>query len=166
MSKLNYLYLGLGSNLGDKLNNIHLAYCLIQKKIGVICRKSFVYKTPPWGFDSEEYFFNSVILVKSNLTANDVLAKIKWIEARLGRETSYTIGYSSRIIDIDILDFNNDVNETESLILPHPHIEKRSFVLYPLQDVNSKWVHPKSNSSLENLITNLDKNTEISRVIF
>jgi deoxyguanosine kinase len=164
MSKLNYLYLGLGSNLGNKLNNIHLAYRHVQNEIGNITRKSYIYETPPWGFNSHDVFFNSVILVRTELSAKEVLSKIKYIETELGRVTSFKIGYSSRIIDIDILVFNNDIVESETLIIPHPHVDKRNFVLYPLQDVFSKWVHPKTKVPLIDMIKNLVNHDEIKRI--
>ena len=133
MSKLNYLYLGLGSNLGDKRENINLAYLHIQEKIGNIFRKSSIYETPPWGFQSEDVFYNTVIFLETELTAQQVLEKIQEIEKELGRVKDFKIGYSSRVIDIDILDYNNMILEKPQLVLPHPHIEERNFVFYPCE---------------------------------
>ena len=166
MSKLNYLYLGLGSNLGEKLENIHLAYTKIQNKVGDICAKSFVYETPPWGFESKDVFFNSVILVETQLTPFEVLEQIKLIETEMGRGTAYQVGYSSRLIDIDILDYNNQIIETKLLVIPHPHIEKRNFVLYPLRDVKENWIHPKSLIAIQDLLEKSENIGEIKRVLF
>lgn len=165
MSKLNYSYIGLGSNLGNKLENIHLAYILIQKKIGNICGKSSIYQTPPWGFDSKDDFYNSVILIETKLGAQELLTQLKLIESELGRDATLKIGYSSRVIDLDIIDFNNEIISRNDLVVPHPHIEKRNFVLYPLQEINSKWIHPKNNMTIENLIDYLNKTDEINRVL-
>lgn len=166
MSKLNYLYLGLGSNLGDKRENINLAYGHIQEKIGNICRKSAIYETPPWGFQSEDVFYNTVIFLETELTAEQVLEKIQEIEKELGRVKDFKIGYSSRVIDIDILDYNNMILEKPQLVLPHPHIEKRNFVLYPMRDIAENWQHPKSRINIDQLIENLDKSEVIKRLGF
>lgn len=166
MSKLNYLYLGLGSNLGDKRENINLAYLHIQEKIGNIFRKSAIYETPPWGFQSEDVFYNTVIFLETELTAEQVLEKIQEIEKELGRVKDFKIGYSSRVIDIDILDYNNMILEKPQLVLPHPHIEKRNFVLYPMRDIAENWQHPKSRINIDQLIENLDKSEVIKRLGF
>lgn len=166
MSKLNYLYLGLGSNLGDKRDNINLAYSQIDKNIGNICQKSSIYETPAWGFESKDVFYNTVIFLETELTAQQVLEKIQEIEKELGRVKDFKIGYSSRVIDIDILDYNNEILETPHLVLPHPHIEKRNFVLYPMREVAQNWQHPKSLLNIDQLIENLDKSEVIKRLRF
>jgi len=166
MSKLNYLYLGLGSNLGDKIENILLAYTQIQERIGCIKNKSFVYETPPWGFKSKDVFYNTALLVETKLNAIEVLKIIKEIERELGRDTAYKVGYSSRVIDIDILDFNGEIMSSVELTIPHPHIENRDFVLYPLRDVNNSWIHPVSSDSIQRMIEEIGNQNEIKIVIF
>jgi len=104
MTKLNITYIGVGTNLGDKLKNIRSAYQLIQSNIGVISKKSDIYKTPPWGFASTEEFYNSVIEVKTFLEPELLLDELQKIETLLGKKQSYSIGYSSRLIDLDIID--------------------------------------------------------------
>lgn len=165
MSKLSYLYIGLGSNLGDKLKNIHLACDLIQSKIGDIKLKSHIYKSPPWGFESKDEFYNSVILVYTKLSPSHLLMEIKKIERFLGRDNSYKIGYSSRLIDIDIIDYNGVLFENDLLSIPHPHLHSRNFVLYPLYDINNEWIHPINGKSISLLIQELNDNDKIEKVI-
>lgn len=157
MKKLNTVYIGVGTNLGDKLNNIHLAYQAIQSHIGDITGKSFIYKTPPWGFHSTEDFYNSVIKVKTTLPPMDLLDQLQVIEKSLGKTPTYTIGYSSRLIDLDIIDYNNEIIENNRLSIPHSHIADRNFVIFPLYDVCPNWVHPKTNKPILALKKEIDK---------
>lgn len=162
MTALKKVYLGLGANLGDKLSNIHQAYEWIEKTIGLIVTKSSIYKSPPWGFDSKDDFYNSVILVETALEVNELLDNIQWIEKQLGKSSSFTIGYQSRIIDIDILDYNQEVITTQRLHLPHSHMEQRAFVLFPLKEVNSHWHHPISKHSINQLIKDFSNKEQLT----
>ena len=162
MKKLNIVYIGVGTNLGDKLNNIYLAYQLIQKKIGVISRKSNIYKSPPWGFDSTEEFYNSVIKINTYLDPEALLDALQEIEIKLGKKPTYKIGYSSRLIDLDIIDFNSQIIDSKRLSIPHSHLTERNFVLTPLFDVCPEWIHPKSKKHIQNLIETI--NNPITKV--
>jgi len=164
MKKLNIAYIGVGTNLGDKLQNIRLAYQLIQNNIGIISRKSNLYKTPPWGFESTEEFYNSVIKVDTYLEPEHLLDELQKIEMQLGKKQTFTIGYSSRLIDLDIIDFNNKIIDTNRLSIPHSHLAERNFVLAPLFDVCPKWIHPKSKKSIHQLIEDL--NIPITKVVY
>ena len=163
--KLNTVYIGVGTNLGDKLSNIRMAYVLIQTSVGEITRKSFIYKTPPWGFKSTAFFYNSVIEVKTFLSSDFLLDALQKIEKKLGKSQELKIGYASRLIDLDIIDFNNQIIDTKRLTVPHSHLSNRNFVLYPLQDVCSNWKHPKSKKKIDELIKLLDADNSITRVI-
>jgi len=164
MTKLNITYIGIGTNLGDKLKNIHSAYHFIQSKIGVISKKSDIYKTPPWGFASTEEFYNSVIEVKTFLEPEILLDELQKIEILLGKKQSYKIGYSSRVIDLDIIDFNNKIINSNRLSIPHSHLAERNFVLYPLADVCPNWNHPKTNKTISQLIKRI--NNPITKVVY
>ncbi len=166
MRKLNIVYIGIGTNLGDKLNNIQLAYQHIQSEIGVISRKSNIYKTPPWGFESTEEFYNSVIKVNTFLEPEALLDELQKIEVHLGKRQTYSIGYSSRLIDLDIIDFNNKVIDTNRLSIPHSHLTERSFVLLPLFDVSPSWTHPKTKKTIQQLIRIIEKDMRIIKIEF
>ena len=165
MKKLNSVYVGVGTNLGDKLNNIQLAYKLIQSEIGEIVRKSHVYKTPPWGFESDEYFYNSVIEIKTFFDPEKLLNKLQSIERVLGKKQKFKIGYSSRLIDLDIIDFNNQIIDSKRLTIPHSHVSKRNFVLYPLKDVCPNWIHPITKRTIQELLNLINEDVMIEKVV-
>lgn len=149
------VYLALGSNLGDKMGNIHKAYALIESKAGSIQKKSSLYRSEPWGFDAEDDFYNSAVLIETSHKPDDLLAILKEIESSLGRAPKTGKGYSSRIIDIDIIDFNGEIYRSSNLSTPHEGLTNRGFVLFPLQEINPQWIHPESGKNITDLIEKL-----------
>jgi 2-amino-4-hydroxy-6-hydroxymethyldihydropteridine diphosphokinase len=130
------VYLALGTNLGDKKSNLLIAITLIIKNIGVVSAISSVYETEPWGFESENSFLNMVIKVETGLLPLELLRVIQELEKKMGRTKKYAFGYQDRIIDIDIIFYDNLVYESEDLKLPHPHYKERNFVVEPLKELN------------------------------
>lgn len=135
--KFNKAYISLGSNKGDKFKNLQLAVDAIYGSVGAIKAISKVYKTPAFGFESDD-FFNACIAIETHLEAEDVLQELLVIEKKLGRTRTQTNGYEARIIDLDILFFENEIINTTSLQVPHPELHKRKFVLEPLKDIAAK----------------------------
>lgn len=131
----NEVYLGLGTNLGDRLTNLKLAINVLSKNCGEIISVSKIYETDPWGFKSENSFYNLVVAIKTNLKPDQLLAVCLETELKLGRVRSGNNGYESRIIDVDILLYDDVQINTTSLQIPHPMIAKRNFVLNPLVEV-------------------------------
>ncbi len=133
--KLNHVYLGLGSNLGDKISNIKQALNLISIELGAITRTSSYYFSEPQGFISDNEFVNLVIKVESKKLPFEILEGIQKIERLMGRTTN-TIGqYQDRIIDIDILFHNSIILNEVNLVIPHPLILQREFVKSPLLEI-------------------------------
>ena len=130
------LYIGLGSNLGDRQTLIEEALQLIEERIGQVERVSSIYETEPWGFESENSFLNAAALVLTTLSPRKCLKEAQRIERLLGRSDKTVDGqYQDRLIDIDLLLYDDlSVNEPD-LILPHPLIEEREFVKMPLQEI-------------------------------
>ena len=139
------LFLGLGSNLGDRAENIRKAVLLIQERVGEIVRQSSLIETEPWGFESDHCFLNGVILCETTLTPRQVLRATQKIERELGRKKKTTLLshlspltshlYSDRPIDIDILLYDDlTVNEPD-LKIPHPLMHERDFVMIPLNEI-------------------------------
>ena len=137
------VYLGLGTNLGDKAANLHAAVHLISGKIGKVISLSSFYATAPWGFESENSFLNAAICVETSLSPLEVLHRTQEIERMLGRtQKSERNVYHDRIIDIDLLLYDKEIIQTPELTLPHPLMLQREFVMKPLLEIAPDVVHP------------------------
>lgn len=141
MTTFNQAYISLGSNKGDAFKNLQLAVDAIHGRVGFVKSISRVYKTQAWGFESDD-FNNICILVDTHLNSKRLLKVLLEIENELGRERLKTDGYEPRTIDLDILFFNDEIVEASSLVIPHPHIQERKFVLVPLKDIAATYMHP------------------------
>ena len=144
------VYIALGSNIGNRFALLQEAVFCIGSRIGTILSVSKVYETPAWGFESEA-FLNACIKIETEQTALDVLDTLLTIEKELGRDRNLSEGYQARPIDLDILLFNNEIISHERLLVPHPRMELRQFVLTPLADISAKTVHPQLKKSIEEL---------------
>ena len=152
------VFLGLGTNLGDKKTNLSMAMEEIRKRVGEITSLSAYYITEPWGFDSQNSFLNAVCKVCTLLSPSEVLSVTQAIERNLGRMKKSINGqYSDRPIDIDILLYDNLVIDTPELSIPHPLIHKRLFVMEPLTEIAPKLIHPVLHLSMEDILRNLQK---------
>ena len=147
---MNKAYISLGSNKGQRLDFIHEAVVQIQKKIGILTDLSSLHQSPSWGFEGPD-FLNACIGIHTVLTPLDVLQNLLKIERQLGRVRSTKLGYSSRIIDLDLLFFEDQVIDNEGLILPHPRLELRNFILSPMCEIAPDLIHPRLGKSLEDL---------------
>ncbi len=145
------VYLSLGSNLGDRLNNLQDALFSIQGKIGTILRISPVYESSSWGFKADD-FLNVCISLTTHLAPNALLTALLNIEAKLGRVRQQEDGYASRTMDIDIIYYGQEAIFTESLIIPHPELPFRKFVLKPLADIAPQFYHPVLQKDTRNLL--------------
>lgn len=142
MKEKKLLVLSFGANIGERQKNIELAYTMIEQEIGEMQKKSSFFETKPWGFESDNLFINSVACFFTSLTCYEVLQKIHQIENSLGRQRTNWAGYQSRTIDIDILFYDNLIIESKDLIIPHPLLHKRDFVLMPLKEILHDFIHP------------------------
>jgi len=133
--------LSIGSNQGDRLQNIQQAIDLIHNEIATVVKVSKLYETPAWGFEGDA-FYNCAILVHTCKESSVLLDEILSAELRLGRIRSKAIGYQSRTIDIDIISFDEEIIDTENLTVPHPRMADRKFVLLPMDDMKLDFVHP------------------------
>ncbi len=137
------VYLGLGTNLGDKEANIKAAVNEINKRIGKVTSLSAFYVTEPWGFVSDNTFLNAACCADTYLSAFEILNITQEIEKELGRlKKSFDNNYSDRIIDIDILLYDDIIINTSELIIPHPLMTERSFVMEPLIEIAPYTIHP------------------------
>lgn len=148
------VYLGLGTNLGNKEQNLRMAVQKIEERIGKIVSLSAFYVTAPWGFASDNSFLNAVVCVETSLRPLEVLKETQAIERELGR-TSKSLGgvYSDRLIDIDLLLYGDTIMDEEGLILPHPLMAERRFVMEPLAEIAPNVVHPVLHKTMKELFT-------------
>lgn len=142
------VYLALGSNLGDRLANLRQAVASLTPQMEVKT-KSEVYETPPWGFEDQPKFLNQVVRTKTYLDPVPLLKHLKRLELALGRQESFPNG--PRQIDFDILFYDDLVLNTPSLVIPHPRLHERGFVLLPLMDIAPDLVHPLLRKSIREL---------------
>jgi 2-amino-4-hydroxy-6-hydroxymethyldihydropteridine diphosphokinase len=142
-------HLILGSNLGDRAEQLSKAKALITVEIGPILKESRIYETEPWGYPDQPWFLNQVVEVSSPLEPFDLLKKIKRIEQTAGRQPAEK--WHARHIDIDILLAGEKVVESADLSVPHAALATRNFVLVPLMDLIPEWMHPVLHKSIEEL---------------
>ena len=146
------VFLGLGSNLGDKRENIKNALVFIEKRVGEIIALSGFYETQPWGYDSMETYINAVAEISTIMEPKELLLVTQDIERDIGRKDKTTNGeYRDRIIDIDILLYDDLIIQTAELTIPHPDMHKREFVLIPLSEIAPKFIYPISGKTIAEL---------------
>lgn len=143
------VYLALGSNLGDRVENLKEAVAALPPQMEVKA-KSLIYETPPWGYEDQPRFLNQVLMAETYLDPEPLMKHIKRLEIALGRKASFRNG--PRLIDIDILFFDDLVMSTPALTLPHPRLHERGFVLLPMMDIAPDLVHPVIRMSIREML--------------
>jgi 2-amino-4-hydroxy-6-hydroxymethyldihydropteridine diphosphokinase len=136
---------------------------LIHNEVAVVVKVSKIYETPSWGFESDP-FYNCVLLLHTSKAPQKLLNQLLKIEKKLGRVRNQVAAYQPRPIDIDIIAFNEDIVATETLQIPHPHLQDRKFVLQPMLDLGSNWVHPKVKKSIAQLLAETKDTSSITAV--
>ncbi|MBT8195338.1 MAG: 2-amino-4-hydroxy-6-hydroxymethyldihydropteridine diphosphokinase [Bacteroidia bacterium] len=143
-------FLHLGSNEGDRYEHLNNAIHAIEQRLGAVHQKSSVYETEPWGEKEQLPFLNIALEIETHLLPHKLLLEINKIEDESGR--TRTKKWGSRILDIDILFINNEVIKDEKLTIPHPYIEKRNFVMVPLNEIAGELIHPILNQNIAALL--------------
>lgn len=165
MKKKHIVYLSLGSNVEPREHTLQKAIELIRKhyEVGNELLISPIYESEPWGFQTELKFLNLCIQAKTHKTPHEILKINQHIENQLGRKPKKTDQYESRPIDIDILFFDNHIISTPELIIPHPHLEKRMFVLDPLKCLCFSFLHPVLMKTIQELKEACTDKSEVKR---
>ncbi|MBU2929097.1 2-amino-4-hydroxy-6-hydroxymethyldihydropteridine diphosphokinase [Winogradskyella psychrotolerans] len=154
------IHIALGSNKGNKLQYLQSAIDAIFERIGAVKKISKVYKTPAFGFEGDD-FYNACITVQTELKPKRVLKLLQEIEVELGRKSKSSQGYESREIDLDIIFFEDEVIEEKTLIIPHPELQNRKFVLQPLMDISKSIQHPILKRSIDVLLQECKDDSDI-----
>lgn len=160
---MNVAFLGLGGNLGNRLENLAKASEALQQECGVILKISPIYETEAWGTRSEKKYLNQIIKLRTPLNAIQLLEKTRAVEAKLGRKRTQD-PYADRKIDIDILFFNSDIIQLKHMQIPHPRLHLRKFVLAPMNDIDAKFIHPVLKKSIRSLLKNCPDNLEVKLI--
>ncbi|MGE5518787.1 MAG: 2-amino-4-hydroxy-6-hydroxymethyldihydropteridine diphosphokinase [Candidatus Dadabacteria bacterium] len=147
----NEAFLLIGGNMGDRLHYLREAIQKIKNSIGEITKTSSVYETAAWGIEDQAKFLNQVLVVHTSLSPKELLESILTIEEQMGRKRE--VKYGPRIIDIDILFYDDEVTRSEGLTIPHPEIPNRKFVLVPLAEINPGFIHPVINKTVLELLS-------------
>ena len=147
------VYIALGTNLGNRKANLHTAIESMPPDVNVVA-ESHIYETPPWGYEDQPAFLNMVIKAETSLGPEALLKYLKQLEIELGREGNFRWG--PRLIDLDILFYDDLVFDTPPLVIPHPRLHERAFVLVPLADVAPDIVHPVLEKKISALLAEVD----------
>ncbi|MCF8223246.1 MAG: 2-amino-4-hydroxy-6-hydroxymethyldihydropteridine diphosphokinase [Bacteroidales bacterium] len=154
------IYLGLGSNTGSRIKNLALARDKLGALPMTVIALSPVYESEPWGFSSPGKFLNQVIEIDSDLQPGELLRHVKKVEREMGRKES-GIRYTDRVIDIDILFYGSEIISFSNLVIPHPLLHKRLFVLKPMTDLAPGFIHPVLDSRVSELLDRCDDDSSL-----
>ncbi len=147
------VYLALGTNLGDRLSNLRVAVQSLPPEVRVLT-ESRIFETPPWGYTPQPPFLNMAIQAETDLPPAELLSYLKHLETRMGRKK--TLHWGPRLIDLDILFYDALTLDTPDLVIPHPHLHERGFVLAPLADLAPDLEHPLLHRRIRDLLTTVD----------
>ena len=159
---MNTAHLLIGGNLGNRKENLSKAVSLINEQCGSLTRSSSIYETEAWGNTDQPSFLNQALEISTSLTARQLMRRVLKIEEEMGRVRKEKLG--PRIIDIDILFFENEIHDLRFLKIPHPEIQNRRFVLMPLAEINSTLQHPVLKKSIEELLEECPDNLEVKKI--
>jgi len=160
---MHHVFLGIGGNIGNKPASFSKVHSLTDREIGAILKQSSVYESPPWGFHAEDNFWNQVLIVETELSPAEILSKIIEFESSFNRKR-HSERYTSREMDVDILYYDDIFIETEDLIVPHPRLHQRLFVLVPLTEVAPDFKHPLFRMTSKQLLENCKDESVIKKL--
>ncbi|HRN47908.1 MAG TPA: 2-amino-4-hydroxy-6-hydroxymethyldihydropteridine diphosphokinase [Niabella sp.] len=159
---MNNVFLIIGSNLGNKAENLKQSIRLIEQSAGIVKKFSAVYETEPWGVEQQPAYYNQVLEIITEYNAEELMTRLLNIEKVMGRIRINK--YDARNIDIDILFFNDEIYNSETIIIPHPRLHLRRFVLVPLAEIAPEFVHPVFNKNIFMLLDECEDSGLIKKI--
>jgi len=159
---MNKAYLLTGGNLGNRLNNLSDARKLIEQYCGKIVQQSAIYKTAAWGFTDQPDFYNQALEIQTELYPKQLMQTLLTIEGQMGRKRE--IKFGPRIIDIDILLFNDEIIQQPHLAIPHPRLHERRFALTPLAEIAPNIIHPVLNKTIQQLLLESTDTLDVHKI--
>lgn len=154
----------LGGNEGNVEKAFSLAVEAVRGTLGPVLEISRIYKSPPWGFDDPNWFLNQVVILDTACSPYEVLNKTRQIEKQLGRKKKTTLNYESRLIDIDVLFYAEEVVESSELQIPHPRLHLRRFTLEPLNELIPDFEHPVLKKNIKTLLQECPDKSKVWRL--
>jgi 2-amino-4-hydroxy-6-hydroxymethyldihydropteridine diphosphokinase len=151
MNQQHQVILSLGSNQGNRLENIEHCIDLLHQEVGTVVKVSTLFESDSWGFSSDS-FYNCAVLIHTHKNPQKLLKNILKVEKKLGRVRTESSDYQPRVIDVDMISFDDEIIESESLQIPHKHLQDRLFVILPMMEVVSDWTHPISQKSISDIL--------------
>lgn len=158
---MNTIIFSTGSNIGKRPWHLKFALKMLEKRIGKVVSKSSIYQSEAWGLEAQRDFLNQVIIIQTKLSATECLEILQDIENQ--RFRARKIHWGPRTLDIDILFFNQEIINSQTLIIPHPFLQNRLFVLLPLSEIFPDFVHPISGYSIKQLLTKCTDHSKVTR---
>jgi len=158
---MNVAFLCLGGNIGNRAFTLKQAVEKINHEIGKIISQSSYYETEAWGVENQDNYLNQCICIETLLTSSQVLKKSLEIELSLGRLRNHKETFEPRTLDIDLLFYNSDIIEKKEITIPHPRLQLRKFVLIPLNEIASTFLHPVLNKTIQTLLLECDDSCEV-----
>ena len=146
------IFIGMGSNEGDRLCILQEALLQLKRNLGIFMHGSSIYESEPWGFESDQPFFNTVVQFETEHLPQEVMNVLKYIENQSGRTRTDDSGYENRTLDLDLLYYDQQIINDVDLIIPHPRIHLRNFVLQPLVEIAPQWMDPIQQKSIVELL--------------
>lgn len=146
------IFIGLGSNEGNRMQILRDALLDLRKNLGIHLKSSSVYETPPWGFESDHSFLNAVVKFETTHLPEEVLNILHYLESKAGRNRIPGKNYVDRTLDLDLLYYDDLIIESEKLILPHPRISSRKFVLVPMNEMDPEWMDAREKKMIRELL--------------
>lgn len=153
----------MGGNIGDRELCLKLALSKISEKIGDISSTSNIYETEAWGVENQQAYLNQCIEVKTPLSSSELIKSLLYIEKDLGRKRTISETYEPRTIDIDILFYNDVIINDQNLIVPHPRLHLRKFVLIPLNEIAPNYLHPLLNKPIFSLLSECNDTSDVKQ---